>query len=230
MLDSVKFNDVDMYEKYGFILATKTIGPAEPQTKYVDVPQRNGSIDLTESLTGSVKYSDRTITMTFVYLGDKFTDLVSKFSETYHGQKVKIIFDDDLNYYYEGRLEIKSTESRTAAKKISVSATCEPIKYDVISSLDDWLWDPFDFEGGIINYVKDVTISGTTEVMLICRRDWEFPTFMVDSAMTLEYKGSTYDIPAGEHKNYLLFLSAGENTFQVTGNGTLSINYRGGSL
>ena len=47
---------------WGLIMTSKVISPPVPQLNMVSVPLRDGSLDLTESLTGDVKYNDRNIT------------------------------------------------------------------------------------------------------------------------------------------------------------------------
>ena len=47
----VTFGDKHSFDDFGIYLTSKTINPPEPQTNTISVPLRDGSIDLTESLT-----------------------------------------------------------------------------------------------------------------------------------------------------------------------------------
>jgi hypothetical protein len=48
--------------------------------------------------------------------------------------------------------------------------------------------------------------------------------------MNVTFEGETYLLKAGEQKVYDIFFAEGENTLTFTGNGTISIDYIGGSL
>ena len=89
------------YNDWGLILTQKVISPPVPQLNLVTVPLRDGSLDLTETLTGDVKYNDRKITMHFAVAGPrgKWTSKVSEIQNFLHGQRMKVIFDDDKAFY-----------------------------------------------------------------------------------------------------------------------------------
>jgi hypothetical protein len=48
--------------------------------------------------------------------------------------------------------------------------------------------------------------------------------------MQVTYNGITYDLPKGKSKVFDIWLGMGDNILIFTGNGTVSIDYRGGSL
>jgi hypothetical protein len=106
----------------------------------------------------------------------------------------------------------------------------EPFKYDVLSSAVNWEWDIFDFESGIINETGELIVNGETTVSLICRQKRMFPTFTASSAMTVIYDGEVFNLSAGSQKMYDIFLVEGNNELTFKGNGTVSIDYIGGSL
>ena len=56
------------------------------------------------------------------------------------------------------------------------------------------------------------------------------PTFVANVAMSLDFNGQTYQLQEGSQKFYDLFLHEGENELTFTGNGTITIEYTGGSL
>lgn len=220
------------YDDFGLILSKKEISPPVPQTKFVKVPMRDGSIDMTEALTDDVKYNDRTITLTFSVI-DPIKEWVGKISaiENYlHGQRMNIIFDDDAGFYYVGRVAVDKWSSKKNIGTIVVKATVEPFKYDLLSSAVDWEWDTFSFENGIINEMGQLVVDGETTVTLLCRKKRMFPIFTASAAMKVTYKGETYSLKAGSQKVYDVFLCEGENVLTFTGSGTITIDYIGGSL
>lgn len=219
-------------DDWELILTNRIIGTPEVQINYIDVPQRDGKIDLTESLSGLVKYYNRTITLEFAYK-DEVGNYSTKFSEIQnycHGKKMKIIFDDDLDNFYLGRIQVENADVSQKLGIIKITAECEPYKYDLTSSDELWLWDPFDFEDGVINEFVDVEIDGEETVTLVAKRQVTYPTIATDSPMTVEFDGVIYDLTIGENKMYDILLPEGENELIFRGNGTITIRYRGGSL
>jgi hypothetical protein len=55
-----------------------------------------------------------------------------------------------------------------------IEADVDPFKYDVFSSDEDWEWDIFDFENGIINEAAEIVVNGATSFMLVGRRKRTF--------------------------------------------------------
>ena len=92
-----------------------------------------------------------------------------------------------------------------------------------------WLWDVFSFVNGII-HVNEVKVSGSKKVNLINRVKIVSPTFTCSTAMKVTHEGNTYSLPAGETTVYDIRLQEGDNYVTFTGNGTVKISYRGGSL
>ena len=97
----VLFDEKHSYKDFGLILNEKCIGTPKPQTNYVEVPLRDGPIDLTESLVKDVKYRERQIKMTFYYPGsmDEWSEKFSELQNMLHGKKKKLIFDYHFDYH-----------------------------------------------------------------------------------------------------------------------------------
>ena len=228
----VTIGDKHSYNDWGMILTNQVISPPVPQTNMVAVPMRDGSIDLTEALAEDIKYNDRTITLTFSVIDARNTwsAKVSEIQNYIHGKRLQIILDDDSSFYYNGRVAVNEWNSQKSVGKLVVECIVEPFKYDIISSAVDWEWDIFDFEEGIINETGALIVNGSTTITLICRRKRMFPIFTVSKNMTVTFDGEIYNLKAGSQKVYDIFLCEGENELTFTGNGTVSIDYIGGSL
>ena len=231
-MNGVTIGEKHNYNDWGLILSEKVISPPVPKTSKIEVPMRDGSIDLTEALSDEVKFEDRLITLTFTVI-DPIATWSAKISEIenyLHGKRMKIIFDDDLAFYYIGRVNVNKWTSNKNIGKLVVECEVEPFKYDVFTSAVDWEWDLFDFEEGIINETGQLVVDGSVTVSLICRRKRMFPIFTTSAPITMLYDGVTYNLLVGSQKFYDLFLCEGVNEFTFTGNGTVSIDYIGGSL
>ena len=225
----VTFGDKHSFDDFGIYLTSKTINPPEPQTNTIYVPLRDGSIDLTESLTNDVKYNDRKINMTFsvIHPMEQWSDKVSEIENYLHGKRMKVVFDDDQNFYYMGRLKVNEWSSQKSIGKLVIECIADPYKYDVQG---DWLWDPFDFENDCISESENIIVSGSTSVVIVGKRKKAYPTITASAAMSVSYNGTTYNLTEGINKLYDMILDEGENTLTFSGSGSVLIEYTGGSL
>ena len=106
----------------------------------------------------------------------------------------------------------------------------EPYKLERYSGIEKWVWDDFSFEDGIIRNYLDLQVNGTMVLMIPGRRKKVVPVFECSDAMTVEYAGQAYDLPAGRSKILDLQLCEGEHVLTFAGNGTVNVDYRGGRL
>lgn len=237
MMNGVIFGSKHSYRDWGLILKSRpVISPPSPKTVYIDIPASDGILDLTESLTGDVKYENRTITFEFAVLDarNRWSNVYSEILDFLHGQHMKIILDEDPTYYYVGRLKVNEWMSDKKTSTIRIEGTVEPYKLETFSSLDDWEWDSFNFETGIIRDYKNIAVDGTINFIVEGGRKPIIPSFIVHSddgfGMTVKFKETTYSLPDGTSRILNIILREGRNVLYFTGNGTVSIDYRGGRL
>lgn len=230
----VLIGDKHTLKDWGLGWLAITLGFPEPKTYEQDVPCADGTIDLTEAMTGGdVKYKNRSLSLEFEVPDRDFGDWANKVSEIanyLHGQKMKIILDNDKAFYYIGRLTVDTEKTDREESKLVLSGDVEPYKYEICSSLEDWLWDPFNFNNGIIRNYKDLEVNGTQTLVIRGRRKKVIPVFECSTAMTVSFEGMDYNLPAGRSKVFDIYLGEGDNELVFTGNGTVSVDYRGGML
>lgn len=234
----VKFESVDgafshhTFEDWNLKWYDIQLGFPEVKTHYIDVPGANGVIDLTQALTGDVKYKNRSLSLSFDYIGDfyKWQTIVSKIANLLHGQQVKIILDIDKSHYYLGRISINTSKSNVAQGDIVLSGSVDPYKYELTSSVQEWLWDSFNFETDVIREYQDLQVAGALKLNVVGSRMPHIPTFICNGPLTVEFKGMTYDLPAGVSKVLDIVIREGDNELLFRGNGSVSVDYRGGSL
>ena len=229
---SATINDIYMLDEYDMPLESLAYtSPPKTKTNVISVPGRNGSLDLTD-FYGRVFYEDRTITMIFGCGKERlmwptvFSDIANKF----HGQKVKIIFDDDPAYFYVGRASVDNVERAQRIGKLTITVTAEPYKYELCESGEDWLWDPLDFVFGIIREYSNITVNGSLKYIVEGSAMPVILELESSADMTVTYKNKTYDIKAGTNKIYGIEIVNGANELIFKGTGTITIHYRGGSL
>lgn len=230
-MTGVRFGEVHSYDDLGLVLSSVKITPPRPKTYRINVAAADGDIDVTEALTGGdVKYERRTITIEFAMLGDdrRVHDKYSQVMNAVHGKEfTEIVFDDDGNYYYTGRVSATALSSEPLKGVITVQCIVDPYKYDFG---DDWLWDPFSFETGIINEMDSLEVNGILEVTYIGRRKKYVPVITVTSAMTVSFEGGSYSLTAGRNRILDIKFHEGINLLTFRGKGTVSVENRGGSL
>ena len=236
-MDGVTFGTKHSYRDWGLLLKSRpVISPPSPKTVYVDIPGSDGVIDLTESLTGDVKFDNRTITCEFVVLDarNRWSDIYSEIMDYLHGQQMKVRLDEDPTYYYEGRLQVNEWKSDKVTSTITIEGDVEPYKMEMFSSLEDWEWDSFNFETGIIRDYKEIRVDESLTFTIEGRRKSVVPSFTVvsddGSGLQVRFNGTTYDLPDGTSRVLNIVIKNDTNTLYFTGNGTVSIDYRGGRL
>lgn len=236
-MDGVTFGTKHSYRDWGLLLKSRpVISPPSPKTVYVDIPGSDGIIDLTGSLTGDVKFDNRTIKCEFVVLDarNRWSDIYSEIMDYLHGQRMRVRLDEDPTYYYEGRLQVNEWKSDKVTSTITIEGDVEPYKMEMFSSLEDWEWDSFNFETGIIRDYKEIRVDESLTFTIEGRRKSVVPSFTVvsddGSGLQVRFNGTTYDLPDGTSRVLNIVIKNGTNTLYFTGNGTVSIDYRGGRL
>lgn len=237
MMKGVLFGDKHSYRDWGLVLASRPkISPPTPKTVYIDIPSANGKIDLTESLTGDVSYDNRIIFLEFSIVQDRseWSRMYSEILDYMQGKKIEIVLDEDSYFYYIGRVTVGEWEAEKASSLLTIEVDAEPFKLEKIGSLEDWEWDDFDFEIGIIREYKDIRVEGSREFIIEGRRKPVIPTFIAapDSGSTLSvaYNNIEYVLPTGTSRILNIVIASGTHTLKFYGFGTISIDYRGGGL
>ena len=135
------------------------VAAPELKSNEVDVPGSDGSIDLTEAPQGRSTYQNRTGSWEFIIMND-FCQPISTHMEWYtaysnimdylHGRRFRVVLEDDAAYFYEGRLTVSDYVSENNYSKITIDYNLAPFKWSIMKTGDDWLWDPFNFDTGIV--------------------------------------------------------------------------------
>lgn len=209
--------------------------PPNAKRVEVEIPGADSIIDMTESLTGEVHYNNRSGSLEFqVENKNNWYDVYSDILDYIHGQQMKAVLDDEPTYYYIGRFSVNEWKSDKMNSKIVIDYSVEPYKLEMFSSLEDWEWDSFNFETGIIREYKNIRVDGSLTLTIEGRRKTVIPLFAVKTddgkEFDVEFNGKNFNIPDGTSKILGIVFKEGSNTLKIMGNGTISIDYRGGRL
>ena len=213
-MSDIRFGTKWAHADYGLIVAPYAIPMPEPQTSFVEIPGRDGALDLTEAF-GTVRYADRIIPLT-LYARAPFDTLISAFASDVHGRRMNMIFDRDPTFYYDARMTIEDVERHWGYCELSLECRVKPYKLEY-------------FETAIT-----VLPTGNATVTLTNSRMPVVPTITVSAEMTFTFTidGEDYSVtlPAGTHTVPSLVLMEGETEIEITGTGSITFTYRKGAL
>lgn len=228
---NVQIGEKKTYDDFGLRLSSIAIGFPEAKTNLIDIPGVDGSVDLTEAL-GEIAYKNRSMELVFDALGEyePWHALCTQIANYLHGRRLKVILDTDPYYYYIGRLTLDTSKTNETLHEVVISGDMDPYKYELLSSMDEWLWDPFSFVDGVIRYYKQMSVQGSRTIRIPGRRKPVVPTITSSAAMTVSFEGKSYVIRSGIQKVYGIVIREGEQELVFNGTGTVSIDYRGGVL
>lgn len=169
---SIIFNGVNTWDEWNLVPTSRPVfAPPALKEHIIDIPGRDGNIDLSEALTKYPVYKNREGSFEFIVVNDTYVQATkheqwyktySKIMEFLHGQKMTAVLEDDLNYQYEGRFYVNNWKSEEKYSKIVIDYSVNPYKWDIFSVMDNWLWDPFNFETGVVStfFFKDLNLTG----------------------------------------------------------------------
>jgi len=237
MYHSIIIGDKNTWADWHLFPSSRPVfNPPEVKTKYIDIPGADYQLDLSTVLTGDIAYGARTGSLEFIVDNghEEWYNLYSKILDYLHGQIRKATLEDEPSYYYEGRFTVNEWKSDPHNSKIVIDYNLAPYKYDQFTSLEDWLWDPFSFETGVIREYKDLVVDGSLHMTIIGQRMSVTPTFIVKTddgnGLNVNFNGVAYHLADGTSRVVNIVTVEGENKLIFTGHGTVSIEYRGGRL
>jgi predicted phage tail component-like protein len=213
-MNTVKFGDKDSYVDFGLTLRPRPRPKPVPKYNYVSIPSKNGDLDLTEAF-GDVFYENLTYPLEFNVIDSNNTweEKLTTITNYLHGQKMKVTFSDDPDYYYLGRITVNELSSDRNVGILSLDCNFEPYKY----------------KQNITSKSYEVSSGNTYE--FTSGRMKVIPTLTLSAAMTITFKGNSYSLGAGANKILNIQFEEGINTIGVTtGSGTLTAEYLEGEL
>lgn len=213
-MKGVKFGAYHSWNDWGLILSSKEIQSPKPKINTVEIEGGDSVLDITEFF-GDVKYNNRSLSFRFSKMDivpDGFIALFSVVQNAIHGQKMRVILDDDPTNYYYGRVTVNEWKSNKNIGEIVIEVDAEPYKYKINDT------------------VVSQSVSGTATITLINSRKRVVPTITTDSELTIAFDGYSGTFSAGTFIIPELELKEGNNTVTVTGTGNISFTYREGGL
>ncbi len=232
MYHSITIGEKNTWDDWHLIPSSRPLfNPPPVKTNYIEIPGGDGIIDLTTALTGRPVYGNRTGSWDF-YVENGWMDwhvLYSEIMVYLHGQKFQAILEDDPDYYYEGRFDVNAWKSDPQFSRIVIDYNVGPYKLNISGSGDRWLWDPFNFETGVIRSYKNLIVAGTLTIDFIGDMVETTPIIISTvSGMKVTFEGKTYTLNRGNNDMKSIVIKNGVNKLTFTGNGQVTIEIQGG--
>jgi len=207
-MKGVKFGDFHSWNDFSLILSEKTIGSPSPKTEVIDIPGGDGVLDLTEFF-GEVKYDNRTLEFVFSTKvpQSEFLDLFSRVQNALHGQKMRIVLDEDAEWYYVGRITVSEWKANKAIGKLTIDCDCQPYKTKNTET------------------VVFVEVTEETTVNLSNSKKRVVPTIDITGTVNLTYGANYYALSEGRYDLPAVLLENGNNSILLSGTGTATFTY-----
>ena len=209
-MNGITFGTKHSYNNWGIILEDTSITPPQPKRYVVDVPARNGLLDLTAELTPNIRYANRTIAYKFRVKAGGWDDLLSGIYADIHGRTMDVKSDWDPNWHWHGFVTVNSfsSDKRTGVLVINVDA------------------DPFK----LANTQTSVSRSGNGTLSCTCDRMEVTPTITNTTQATIVFGDVSVTLAAGTHIVNEFIFTSGTNTLTITSTGTTTVKYTNGRL
>ena len=215
-MNEVFFDGLASFSDWGLYLTALSIDAPKPKEIYVEIPNGDGALDLTEALTGEVHYESRPFEAVFAIKPETYSvDLARWLIGYLNGKQRTIRTKEEPGYYLVGRCAT-SLKNDGVLAILTVKATCQPWKY----------------KNDVTAINTTLGASGTNTLNLTNERKRVIPTITASAAVTIIFNGQTISANAGTQRLTNIALSYGDNLLAITGaeGTTVLFEYQEGAL
>ena len=201
-------NSIHTGKQLNLVMTSKDLPAPELQIQKVEIPGRNGALDLTEALTGEPVYNNRPLK--FSFFGDGSRERVLQLIDemlNYHGRYITVRVEESSDWYYEGRAEV-SYSDKYYYVEFTITIDAQPFRQAVDSK------------------VYTYTNVSSKKITLNNRGVRVLPTVKVTKETIIVKGDTTYTLSAGTYDPEQLLLDPGDNIWTVTTTGTITVTYR----
>ena len=215
-MNEVFFDGIASFRDWGIYLSSIVIDDPKPKEIYVDIPNGDGALDLTEALTGEVHYESRPFEAVFTIKPETYSVELVRYLRSYlNGKQRTIRTKEEPGYYLIGRCAT-SIKKDGVLTLLTVKANCQPWKY----------------KNDVTAINTTIGAGGTTTLNLTNERKRVIPTITASAAVTIAFNGQTISVNAGTQRLTNIALSYGDNLLTITGaeGTTVLFEYQEGAL
>lgn len=214
-MKGITFGQYHSYRDFSLILGEKEIAAPKVKAVKIEIRGANSALDLTDFF-GEPNYEDITHKFRFstIVPQSDFLALFSTIKNAIHGKKLRVILDDDPDFFYTGRCFVSSFTSAKGVGTVSVETECEPWKYKTAKT------------------AITQAVNGEDIIVLTNLRKRVVPevTITAESSIRIVFGSNIWDLGSGSYILPELELGAGDNPVSVTGTGTVAFSYQEAGL
>lgn len=214
---AVHFGTYNSLLDYGLNYIHKKIPAPNPKTVTIDIPLRNGVLDLTNRLTGGTPvFGNRKLEFDFEMRGLRSTWIKqwSTIAENLHGKTMQVELDEDAGWYWEGLVTVDGLEDHGASAGVHITVDAFPFKWST----------------GLIE-IGTYTLSGATTETFSISYPVALPVITVAGTTQITYNDEIFVASPLIKSPPGLYLKTGNSQSIVfDGTGACKFEYRGGIL
>ena len=200
---------IDSYDDLGLFLSDVTITEPEAKRTLVDVPCRDGALDLSFALSDELYYKNRKLTLTFKKTDytNSWMTVFSEIASKLHGQQMWVTFSSDPDYRWTAFVSVDPASAYNVGT----------IKV---------ILDAYPFKQKVITKTTGMTSVGVSVTCPVTMRSTPIEV-TTSTACTITYDGTTESFPAGMNLPSNFRLQPGDNELIVRGDpsGSVTIVY-----
>ena len=136
----------------------------------------------------------------------------SKIRDALHGQHLKVILEEDSQYYYDGRCEVDTWIDNNSTGTVVVTIDAYPYKLKLEPT------------------VVTVEVSSSEVITLVNMRKSVSPKIYTNSELKIGFENNVYILSPGIHIFPDLVLKEGNNVMELTGTAYVTFTYQEGGL
>lgn len=229
MYFSIDFNDKNTWDDWHLVpMKRPAMSPPALKTQTVDVPGGNGVLDLSRTLTGYPVYKNRTGSIEFMVMNDyqEWIDLYDQILNYLHGRVMKMTFEEDPDYYYEGTMTVSGWNSDKDWSKITIAYDVGPYKWARVPRTEEIVLE--DSATAVTKQYSRLNFDAApiTPKLVVDCEDGVDVTFE-NAELGISYSKHFVN---GTHEPSDIVLYGDSISFSFQGKGTVTLITRGGRL
>jgi len=206
-----QFNGKRLSDFGCFVAKRETPTPGKAQITET-IPYMSGSYDFS-ALYGAPCYNDRTIKYMVDLVGADLIDLAAQKQQLQNWllpcHRSQLIDDSMPDWYFLAECISVIPSDDKILSELTIEFAASPFKFSV--NLQTASYAPSAAADVVANNAGTVTVT---------------PTITCAAAATVVYGGNTYTLGIGAHTSYTFALAPGNNTFNITSTGAVTIAWR----
>ena len=217
MARKIIFGTYDTELNGPWTLAGWELSPAEHRQQLVEVPGRDGELDLSTALTDGVpRYGSRQLVATLERSDGTRLDreaAINTMVNWLDGWRLDIRLPDDEGHYLQGRVHVAKNYNDPAHASVTVSAICVPWRYNNHETV-------LSFTAGETAQTARLTNNGRRTVVPVLQITGE------GASVHLVFGSASWVLGAGTYQLPDLVVNQGGISVEYSGTGVLSFTYR----